>query len=161
VLVGIIWVQALLYYQARRRQALGRPHHGAARMLPADSLGADVPVKIADVDRAMTAGLDTASAALSDDDLATARSIATRATGALRELRAQAMALDRAVGSAVSPDVERLVAARQTIILRLTRGLRDCAEFASVAGTPETHDFRPKFSAAAERVSILVADINP
>ena len=159
VLVGVIWVQALLYYSVRRGATLGRPH-GLRDSLP----DADVLARIADLDVAMATALDTAGAAavLPGDDIALARTIATRAAGALRELRAQTVALDRAAAGAVSPDAERLAAARQTIQLRLTRGLRDCAEFASVAGTPAMDDdFRRRFGDAAERVSILVADINP
>ncbi|HEX4722230.1 MAG TPA: hypothetical protein VH333_06930 [Pseudonocardiaceae bacterium] len=163
VLVSVILVQAVLYYSARRRATLGWPHGHRTSVSNSDPLGADVLARIADLDVAMAIGLDTAAAAvaLPDDDLVMARGIATRATGALRELRAQTVALDRAAASTASPDAERLVAARQTIKLRLTRGLRDCAEFASVAGTPGTDDFRRRFAEAAERVSILVADINP
>jgi hypothetical protein len=71
------------------------------------------------------------------------------------------VALGRVVATALSPDQQRLTAARQTVRLRLMRGLRDCEEFASVAAAPGVDDFPRRFADAAERVSILVADVNP
>jgi hypothetical protein len=167
VLVGIIWVQTLWHFVVRRRQVLGSRHAYGPLAPQVDVLATDVMVRIADIEVAMTRALDALDAAgpgvvpVSDDDLAVARRIAVRGPAALRDLRGQMVALGRVVTTALSPDQQRLTAAGHTVRLRLQRGLRDCEEFASVAATPQSHDFRRRFADAAERVSILVADVNP
>jgi hypothetical protein len=162
VLWTIIWAQLVFVYRTSRRSALGRRPHSPR----SDVLGTDVMIRIADIERALTTALDTLGAAgpatrLSEDDLVVARRVAARGPAALRDLRGQMVALGRVVATALSPDQQRLTAARQTVRLRLMRGLRDCEEFASVAATPGTDDFPWRFADAAERVSILVADVNP
>jgi hypothetical protein len=161
VLWSVIWAQLLYLYRTRRRSALGWPH--AAGL---DALGTEIMIRIADIEQALTTALDALGTAgpatrLSEDDLAVARRVAARGPAALRDLRGQMVALGRVVATALSPDQQRLTAARQTVRLRLMRGLRDCEEFASVAATPGADDFPRRFADAAERVSILVADVNP
>ena len=166
VLVGVIWVQAALYCQARQRVLSRWPytHHAAlGRPTPhPDPLDPDMMTRIADLELALSTALADAAvvAALSDDDLVMARRIATRATAALRALRAQAVTLDRAAAAALPPDQHQLRAARQTVRLRLMRGLRDCDAFLSVAGAPSTGDFARRFTDAVAPVSALVADAN-
>jgi hypothetical protein len=169
VLVGVIWLQTLFWYHYQHRRAHGSPHaHVAVTAGPyRDPLGTDLMVRIADVELALTrafaalASAGPAAALLPPDDVAMAGRIATRGPAALRDLRGQFVALGRAATTALSPDRERLASARQLIRLRLVRGLRDCEELAAVAGTPYVDDFPRVFTAATERVSILVADVNP
>ncbi|HEX4704436.1 MAG TPA: hypothetical protein VH352_20080 [Pseudonocardiaceae bacterium] len=166
-LVGIIWLQALLYHRMRRRQEPGRfgwrsaepPRHLAERHLA--DLGADTMVRIANLELSLTEAFDTLGPYVPADDLVLARQIGIRAAAALRDLRAQSLTLSRHTAAALAPDRQRLAAARRAVILRLTRGLRDCEDVVLVASTPEVDNFRLKFTDAVERMSILVADINP
>lgn len=162
ILFGIIWIQALLYYRARRRDVFEWPRRSVAAGT-SDPLGTELLIAIGDVERVLFAALDEEGvvAAVPADELATIRMVATRAVGALRELRDQTIALDRATAGTVSPDRERLAGARETVRLRLMRGMRDCTELAVVASTPDADDFRPRFAAAATRLTALVADVKP
>jgi len=164
ILLGIIWAQAVLYYRIRRREMLEWPHARRPAAVPmTDPLGTELMIAIADLERVLLAALDEEGvvAAVPADELTMVRMIATRAVGALRELRDQTVALDRAAAVTVSPDQERLAGARETVRLRLMRGMRDCTELAVVATTPDAGDFRPRFAAAATRLTALVADVNP
>jgi hypothetical protein len=160
-LLGVIWVQALLHYRLRRRQLPGFRRHTTKPQQPLLDLGSDTMVRIANVELALAAAFDTLGPYVSEDDLAMARRIGTRAAAALRDLRAQSLTLSRHTTAALAPDRQRLAAARRAVTLRLTRGLRDCEDVVLVANTPEIDDFRRKFTDAVERMSILVADINP
>lgn len=164
LLLCVIWTQALLYYRLRQRERLGWPHaHGPAAVRVADPLGTELMVGIADLEHVLHSALGDADvvAAIPHDELTMVRMIATRAIAALRELRDQTVALGRAAAVTVSPDQERLAGARETVRLRLMRGMRDCTELAVIASTPDADDFRPRFAATAARLATLVADVNP
>lgn len=164
ITLGFVWGHGLLCYQVRRREVLAWPHAGRqAAVRVTDPLGTDLLVAIGDLERVLLAALheEGVVAAVPTDELTMVRMIATRAVGALRELRDQTIALGRAVAVTMPPDRDRLAGARETVRLRLMRGMRDCTELAVVASTPDADDFRPRFAAAATRLTALVADVKP
>jgi hypothetical protein len=87
--------------------------------------------------------------------------VRSRAVPALRQLRAQSLAVDRATSAVLSPGSERLVAARHTVDQRLTRAVADCETLVEIAGAPAADDFRPQFGPAVSRVHSMIGELLP
>jgi hypothetical protein len=124
----------------------------------------DLLRRITAIDIALPAVLDQlteSTTTASEDDLAKAHQVRSQAVSALRELRAQSLAVQRATSAVLSPDSERLVAARHTIDQRLTRALADCETLIAIAGAPDAADFPQKFGPAVSRLYRMVGEVMP
>jgi hypothetical protein len=165
-LVVIIWLQALVHQQAGLRMAAGWRRLTLATWQRGDAsvLGMELLRRITAIDVALPATLDRlteSTTTATEDDLAKAHEVRNRAVPALRELRAQSLAVARATTVVLSSDKERLAGARHTVDQRLTHALIDCETLVTIAGAPDAADFREKFGPAVARVHGMVGEVMP
>jgi hypothetical protein len=163
-LVLIIWLQALLHRQAGHRRAFGWRMQSLRTRRRADphSPGMDLQRRITAVGTSLPAALDRlteSTTTAAEDDLAKAHQVRGKAGAALRELRAQSLAVERATSAALSPDSERLAAAQHTIDQRLAHAVTDCETLVKIAGTPDAADFRQQFESTVARLHDMIGEV--